>query len=108
MIPGVLNPRTNLPVATLKINITTNKLPITVNRSKFFISTISRILPAKHILDFCATAPKMSPPTSDRISGAWILPGPASLAFKSDVHVARIRIPTMMTGSTAPLVLFVS
>ena len=40
--------------------------------------------------------------------GACKLPGPAALTFKSDVHVARIRIPTTMTGSTAPLAFVVA
>ena len=52
MIPGVLNPSTNLPVARLKISITTKRPAIIVRRSKFFIKIASRIPPAKHILDF--------------------------------------------------------
>ena len=40
--------------------------------------------------------------------GACKLPGPAALTFKSDVHVARIKIPTTMTGSTAPLAFVVA
>ena len=107
MTPGVLNPTTKRPVAILNTSITTNKPAITLIRSKFFIRMISLILPAKHILDFCANAPNTSPPTKDAMIGACMLPGPAWLALKSVVHVARIRIPTTTAGSTAPLDLFV-
>ena len=41
-----------VPVAKLKISITTKRPAIIVRRSKFFIKIASRIPPAKHILDF--------------------------------------------------------
>ena len=106
MIPGVLNPTTKRLVAMLNTSITTNKPAITLNKSKFFIRMTSRILPAKHILDFCATAPNTKPPINDAISGACMLPGPASLAFKTDENSARIRIPTIIAGSMVPPTLF--
>ena len=101
-MPGVSNPSTKRFVARLNTSITTNKPAITLNRSKFFIRITSRILPAKHILDFWATAPNTSPPISDAISGACILPGPASLALRTDETNARISIPTIIAGSIVP------
>ena len=68
----------------------------------------SRILPAKHILDFWANAPNNNPPINAITIGACLLPGPSVLDARSVVPTARIKIPTISTGSTAPLILFVS
>ncbi|CUO86401.1 Uncharacterised protein [Dorea longicatena] len=108
IIPGVSNPSTKRPVARLNTSITTKSPAMTLIRSKFFIRIISRILPAKHILDFCANAPNTRPPIKDAIIGACMLPGPAWLAFRSVVHVARIKIATTIAGRTAPLTLLVT
>ena len=61
------------------------------------------MLPAKHILDFWANAPKIRPPMREMMMGACMLPGPASLDLRSVVHRASSRMPTMMAGSTTPL-----
>ena len=103
-----MNPNTKLPLTRLYTSITANNPTITVSRSKFFIRITSRIPPAKHILDFCANAPKISPPIRERISGACMLPGPDSLDFRSDVNTLSSSTPTISAGSTMPPVLFVT
>ena len=70
---------------------------------------MSRILPAKHILDFCANAPNTNPPINAIQIGACMLPGPVLLLIKSDEPTKiSTKIPTISNGKTAPLVLFVS
>lgn len=64
------------------------------------------MLPAKHILDFCATAPNTSPPIRDISIGACMLPGPLSLLLSSVVASASTRMPAISTGSTYPFILF--
>ena len=74
-----------------------------VSRSKFFIRITSRILPARHILDFWANAPKISPPASARRRGACILPGPLVLLLSRGAATASTRMPSISAGSTPPL-----
>ena len=65
-----------------------NIAKIGVIGSKFFRSIIFLILPVKHILDFWATIPTISPPIREIIRGACILPGPFWLTANNPVVTA--------------------
>ena len=78
MVPGTVKPGVKRPVAMLNTSSTAKSPAITLIRSKFFNRMTSRMLPAKHILDFCAIAPTSSPTTRETMMGACMLPGPDS------------------------------